>query len=60
MLDRNIDRERIMTRWDAWREYISIGGKSSWPRDEFEMLLDIYDESIDKFKKEIECLRKKK
>lgn len=34
------DRESIMKRWDKWREYIAEGGKGSWPRDEFEALLD--------------------
>ena len=31
-----------MSRWDAWRKYIAEGGKGSWPRDEFEMLLDYF------------------
>jgi len=35
-----------MTRWDAWRKYIAEGGKGSWPRDEFEMLLDYLFELI--------------
>jgi len=33
-------REGILKRWDIWRRYIASGGKSSWPRDEFESLLD--------------------
>jgi len=33
-------REGILKRWDIWRRYFSSGGKSSWPRDEFESLLD--------------------
>jgi len=35
-------REGILKRWDYWRKYIASGGKSSWPRDEFESLLDCY------------------
>lgn len=26
--------------WDAWRRYIAMGGKASWPRDSFESVLD--------------------
>jgi len=37
---RNLNREQIMQRWDAWRKYIADGGKGSWPRDEFESILD--------------------
>ena len=33
-------REGILKRWDIWRRYIASGGKGSWPRDEFESLLD--------------------
>jgi len=33
-------REGILKRWDIWRRYIASGGRSSWPRDEFESLLD--------------------
>jgi len=39
-----MDREHLMSRWDAWRQYIAGGGKGSWPRDEFEMLLDYFME----------------
>lgn len=55
-----VERERIMRRWDAWRKYIAGGGKASWPRDELEIILDIYDEDIDNLQKEIECLKKQK
>jgi len=44
-------REHLMTRWDAWRKYIAAGGKASWPRDEFEMLLDYLFELIKEVKK---------
>jgi len=37
-----MNREHLMSRWDAWRKYIAEGGKGSWPRDEFEMLLDYF------------------
>jgi len=30
----------IMKNWDRWRKYIANGGKASWPRDEFESLVD--------------------
>ena len=33
-------REEIMQRWDRWRSAIENGDKGSWPRDEFECLLD--------------------
>uniref|UniRef100_A0A6M3LHW4 Uncharacterized protein n=1 Tax=viral metagenome TaxID=1070528 RepID=A0A6M3LHW4_9ZZZZ len=39
-----MNREHLMSRWDAWRQYIAEGGKGSWPRDEFEMLLDYFME----------------
>ena len=39
--------EKIMQRWDEWRKYISEGGTASWPRDEFESLIDGYEERIE-------------
>lgn len=48
-----LEREEIMEQWDNWREYISRGGKSSWPRDAFEALLDYYDERIEQLEKEL-------
>ena len=39
-----MNRESIMQRWDVWREYIANGGGGSWPRDEFEIILDYYDD----------------
>jgi len=36
----------IMKLWDTWRKYIKTGGTSSWPRDEFESLIDGYEENI--------------
>ena len=42
-----MSREKIMKQWDSWRRYIAAGGKSSWPRDAFESLLDEYDEEIE-------------
>lgn len=42
------DREAIMRRWDAWRKYIAEGGTASWPRDEFEGLLDWIEELLEK------------
>ncbi len=41
------DRESIMKQWDSWRKYIANGGKSSWPRDAFESVLDYYEEQIE-------------
>jgi len=43
-----LTRESIMAEWDSWREYIAGGGKSSWPRDAFESLLDYFDELLEK------------
>ena len=43
-------RENIMNRWDEWRRAISNGDRGSWPRDEFEMLLDWYDEQLEEAK----------
>jgi len=51
------DRETIMQRWDKWRKRIAEGCKASWPRDEFEMLLDAYDEEIARLKAELEARR---
>jgi len=42
----NYSHEKIMERWDSWRKYISEGGLSSWPRDEFEGLLDWFEEKL--------------
>lgn len=36
----------IMQRWYEWRKYISEGGTSSWPRDEFENLIGQYEDRI--------------
>lgn len=36
----------IMKLWDTWRHYIKQGGTASWPRDEFEALIDGYEENI--------------
>jgi hypothetical protein len=36
----------IMRLWDTWRKYIKQGGTASWPRDEFEALIDGYEENI--------------
>ena len=41
-----LDREQVMRKWDSWREYIASGGTDSWPRDDFECLLDAYEEAI--------------
>jgi len=38
--ENTMDRESIMKQWDSWRNYIAEGGEGSWPRDEFETLLD--------------------
>jgi len=35
-----IMKHSIMLRWDAWRKYYDDGGRASWPRDEFEALID--------------------
>lgn len=39
-----MEHEKIMKVWDGWRKYIAEGGKASWPRDEFERLLDSLEE----------------
>ena len=44
-----MNRERIMKGWDLWREAIACG-EASWPRDEFEELLDAYDETVNALK----------
>lgn len=36
--------ERTMTAWNEWRRYIAGGGGASFPRDQFENLLDGMDE----------------
>lgn len=41
-----------MKRWAAWKKYIAEGGKASWPTDEFEILIDLYEEEIKKLKGE--------
>lgn len=40
------EEEKIMKMWDTWREYIKNGGTASWPRDEFEMLVDGYEDKL--------------
>lgn len=40
------ERERIMERWDAWRKYIAEGGEASWPRDDFEALIDSFEDKL--------------
>jgi len=50
-----IDQEIIMKRWDRWRKYISEGGKSSWPRDEFELMLSLYEEEIENLKEQLKA-----
>ena len=30
----------VMQKWDTWRRYIAQGGGTSYPRDEFEALID--------------------
>lgn len=32
--------EQTMKQWDHWRRYIAEGGGGSWPRDDFEGLMD--------------------
>ena len=44
-LNAGLEREEIMKRWDSWRAYIAEGGTASWPRDDFESILDAYDEN---------------
>lgn len=39
-----------MRQWDSWRKYIAEGGEGSWPRDAFEILLDGYDEEIERLR----------
>lgn len=40
--------EKVMESWDKWRKYISEGGTASWPRDDFENLIDWYEGRIKK------------
>lgn len=42
-----LNREKTMQQWDSWREYIANGGKASWPRDQFENLIDFYEKQIE-------------
>ena len=32
--------EEHLKKWDGWRKYIAEGGTASWPRDEFESLIE--------------------
>jgi hypothetical protein len=41
-----MDEKVIMAQWDKWRHYIANGGVASWPRDEFENLIDCHREEI--------------
>lgn len=43
-------REALLQRWDRWRKAISDGCTASWPRDEFESLLDAHEEEISDIK----------
>ncbi len=43
-----MDIEPIMKRWDLWRKYIAEGGTASWPRDEFEMVIELFNEDTEK------------
>jgi len=38
--------ESILLKWDGWRRYIADGGRASWPRDEFEQLIENYEAKI--------------
>jgi len=40
------DREQIIQAWDRWHKYLTSGGKGTWPRDEFEALLDSFEEEL--------------
>lgn len=53
-LSAGLERETIMQQWDRWRSYIANGGTASWPRDEFESLLDAYDEIISDLRSNVE------
>jgi hypothetical protein len=52
-----LDDERIMSAWDSWRSYIADGGRGSWPRDQFEMLLSSVDGEREDAADEIARLR---
>ncbi len=52
-----LDDERIMSAWDSWRGYIAEGGRGSWPRDQFEMLLSSLDGEREDAADEIARLR---
>lgn len=52
-----LDDEALMTHWDAWRRYIAEGGRGSWPRDQFEMLLSSIDGEREDAADEIDRLR---
>ena len=40
--------EEIMQKWDQWRAMIADGFGGSLPRDEFERLLDLIKEAVEK------------
>jgi len=52
-----VDDERLMDWWDSWRSYIAEGGRGSWPRDQFEMLLSSLDGQREDAADEIDRLR---
>ncbi len=45
--------EKVMESWDGWRKYIAEGGTASWPRDEFENLIDWYEGRIKELEAEL-------
>ena len=50
--------EKVMESWDKWRKYISEGGTASWPRDDFENLIDWYEGRIEELERGIDKVLK--
>ncbi len=42
-----IDKKAMMETWDRWRQYIAEGGKASWPRDQFEAMIEHFEDHIE-------------
>ena len=50
-----MSREKIMPQWDYWRQRIAGGDVSSSPRDWFESVLEVQDETLSRIKKRLEA-----
>jgi hypothetical protein len=38
--------EQHLKRWDEWRKHIAEGGDASWPRDDFEVMINNFESDI--------------